>query len=102
MHQQRRSLSWLQEAEELVQVLVRLQVLEQVLGEVQQQERGLEQVLELELQLELVLVGEEQSRHRNHEQRWQASKWHRASTGCRRRFSTAGCHGQSASCQKLR
>jgi hypothetical protein len=62
--------------------------------------------LELELepggeqQLEQVL--EQQLRHRNHGQPLQASKRHRASTVCRRHFSTAGCRGQSASYRKQR
>jgi hypothetical protein len=74
---------------ELDEALLRQELLQElVLDEEQQQE----------LVLELVL--EEQSRRRNRGQPLQASKRHRASTGCRRRFSTAGCRGHCASCRK--
>jgi hypothetical protein len=71
-----------------------------------QQQLGQELALDEERQLEQVLaleqVLEEQLRHRNHGQPLQASKRHRASTVCRRHFSTAGCRGQSASYRKQR
>jgi hypothetical protein len=79
---------------------------EQALDVAQQQvQRRLARELVLGVQQlvqELVQQLQEQSRHHNHERRLQVSKRHRASTGCRRRFSTANCRGQSASCQKRR
>jgi hypothetical protein len=79
---------------------VPLEELEVVVGG----EVPLEPVLEL-LQLvqalepvqEPVLV--ELLRRRSLEQQSLGSSWHRASRGCRQRFSTAYCRGQSASCQ---
>jgi hypothetical protein len=64
------------------------------------QELDEEQQLVQELELDERQLGlEEQLRRRNHGQPLQASKRHRASTGCRRRFSTVGCRGRSASCR---
>jgi hypothetical protein len=48
-----------------------------------------------------VLVLVQQLRHHSREQLSQVSRKRHASTVCCRRFSTANCRGQSASCQKL-
>jgi hypothetical protein len=81
----------------LVGVELRLeqQLLELVLGQGQRVGQ-----LELRLEQRQQQQQERQSLHRNHGQQLQASKRHHASTGCRRRFSTADCRGQSASYQK--
>ncbi len=94
MRQLRKSLSWLRVAEvrqglgqHVVPLGQQLQERLVLVQELVQRGEPLEQLLELE----------QQSRHRNREQRLQVSKRHHASTGCRRRFSTADCRGQSAS-----
>jgi hypothetical protein len=78
------------ERQQLVLVLVLVQGLEQ-------------RVALLELRQEQVRQHvEPRWRRRNQQQLLRGSKRHHASTGCRRRFSTADCRGPNASCQKRR
>lgn len=87
----------LEELEELEELVLGEEQRQLVLVQVQ-----LRQALAQELDEEQRRVREVQSRHRSLWQPLQASKRHHASTGCRRRFSTADCRGQNASCRKRR
>ena len=90
MRQQRKSLWWLQVAEEQRQGQRLVRVLEQLLEQLGQQQQVLVQQRQALVRLK---------RRHNLELQLQVSSCCRASTKCRRCFSTADCRGCCASCR---